>query len=602
MSTRFRCCIALFCGWIVVGAAVAGPVSGAIFTTLWDGSLVNGNIYTNTMDVYLDGGPGPNAPAKAAGLPEGDYFFQVTDPSGKKLLSLDPVASRRVHVNAAGVIDMVYPAPTITEIKGKDKSTWGTHASYPDIDHDELGAVTVQLMPYKQTPNKGGVYKVWMTPTNRFEGEIDIVDNGYGAGYFHGFIPAWSKTDNYKVWEEDGNGGGPQRDWFHFLYVFKFGDYNANGEWDVEEPALNWEVTAVDPLGVTNTYWTPTNLVVLEEWFDARAPWTSVVTEIIPEKWMQTVVATGDSITNLAEQLLAASVDVTYDANENQDRYVVFGNVPLGSVLVRKFYDRDVDGEQDGEEPLLADWVFYLDGLTVGGAEVHLTNTTDATGHALFDYLLPGTYEVSELLPAGWICTTETMPGIELLAGEDVVLAVGNALTSTNADFGTKGYWHNKNGLEETTLADFDYLNSLLPWQAPSSYFDDGDEPINGRFQDDTLVPAAKGSWGEEIAPAGSAWAEQAQFLVDANAGGDPREQLAQQLDAFIMNARHRLPFGSAIWVPFPSGGMWVTTTDLIAAAVEVWGTGTPSEQNEMAGILDALNNEDDLLHIVWMP
>ena len=72
---------------LTVAVACGGPLPGAIFTTMPDGSRVNANIYTNAYDVYLDGGPGPNAPPGAAGLPEGDYYFQVTDPSGKKLLS-----------------------------------------------------------------------------------------------------------------------------------------------------------------------------------------------------------------------------------------------------------------------------------------------------------------------------------------------------------------------------------------------------------------------------------------------------------------------------------------------------------------------------------
>ena len=75
---------------ITVAAAV-GPAlpasadapSGAIFTTLPDGSEVNFNIYDSKDDVYLDGGPGPGAPQGAAGLDDGTYVFQITDPSGK---------------------------------------------------------------------------------------------------------------------------------------------------------------------------------------------------------------------------------------------------------------------------------------------------------------------------------------------------------------------------------------------------------------------------------------------------------------------------------------------------------------------------------------
>ncbi len=83
--------------------ARAAKVSGAIFTTVFDGSTVNSNHYPSKCAVYLDGGPGPNAPAKAAGLPDGDYYFQVTDPSGAVLLSTDPVSNRRFQV-AQGVI------------------------------------------------------------------------------------------------------------------------------------------------------------------------------------------------------------------------------------------------------------------------------------------------------------------------------------------------------------------------------------------------------------------------------------------------------------------------------------------------------------------
>ena len=44
--------------------SAAPPLSGAIFTTTVDGSIVNENVrYEKKEDVYLDGGPGPNAPS-----------------------------------------------------------------------------------------------------------------------------------------------------------------------------------------------------------------------------------------------------------------------------------------------------------------------------------------------------------------------------------------------------------------------------------------------------------------------------------------------------------------------------------------------------------
>ena len=81
------------------------------------------------------------------------------------------------------------------------------HVSGIDLDHNELGAITVQLYPYDDTPNPGGVYKVWVTQVadyaNTNDGLVKKTDPVNGENYqpanYHGFIPAKSKTDNYKV-------------------------------------------------------------------------------------------------------------------------------------------------------------------------------------------------------------------------------------------------------------------------------------------------------------------------------------------------------------------------------------------------------------------
>ena len=135
----------------------AQPLPGAIFTTIANGTIVNANVqYTSKCDVYLDGGPGVNAPVGAAGLPSGDYYFQVTDPSGKKLLSTDVVSNRRFTVSSAGVIT------AYTGVGGPP------HPTAIDITNPPAtGAITIQLAnttcptDYLDTPNNGGVYKAW---------------------------------------------------------------------------------------------------------------------------------------------------------------------------------------------------------------------------------------------------------------------------------------------------------------------------------------------------------------------------------------------------------------------------------------------------------
>ncbi len=186
-------CALLVCVLVAAALPVAAqPLSGAIFTTLPDGSEVNFNIYPSKDLVYLDGGPGPGAPASAAGLPDGIYVFQVTDPSGKTLLSTDAAMCRQFTVSGGLITGVV-------DVGGCQ------HVTGLDIDH---GATTVQLMPYDDTPNNGGEYKAWATPVAAYlagcaalgvNNGLGVVDCGYHGGNFHGFIPADSKTDNFKT-------------------------------------------------------------------------------------------------------------------------------------------------------------------------------------------------------------------------------------------------------------------------------------------------------------------------------------------------------------------------------------------------------------------
>src|SRR6266705_2265541 len=62
---------------------VAAQLTGAIFSTDSTCTDVNRNIFAIKDDVYIDGGP---AHPGGAGLPDGSYCVQVTDPSGATVL------------------------------------------------------------------------------------------------------------------------------------------------------------------------------------------------------------------------------------------------------------------------------------------------------------------------------------------------------------------------------------------------------------------------------------------------------------------------------------------------------------------------------------
>jgi hypothetical protein len=220
-------CIAMF-----IPLTVSAQLSGAIFTTLPDGSEVNYNIYSDKNDVYLDGGPGPGAPQTAAGLPDGRYVFQVTDPSGKTLLSTDAVQCREFDVAAGIITGVAGPCP---------------HAFGADVDH---GATTVQLMPYNDTPNPGGEYKVWVEKLATWPSQCALSNVDCTLrGTFHGFKPSLSKTDNYKV------GSSPRE-----LDTRFFFDANGDGFKNADETWIDGlEITWHDTLGNSNNKWSYLN-------------------------------------------------------------------------------------------------------------------------------------------------------------------------------------------------------------------------------------------------------------------------------------------------------------------------------------------------------
>jgi len=207
-NSLFRCLLLLALAVaIAVPSYAGGPgLSGAIFTTISDGSEVNFNIYASKDLVYLNGGP-PVGGTGAAGLPgpgstvfgvqiSGVYVFQVTAPpaSGGKatLLSTDAAQCRVFQVNSNGVI---------TGLAGSCQ----THDA--SNTNTNTGGVTVQLIPFNDTPNNGGEYKAWVTPIEFFgygsSSSACKINTGTTGGNCNvgtfGFVPQYSKVDNFKV-------------------------------------------------------------------------------------------------------------------------------------------------------------------------------------------------------------------------------------------------------------------------------------------------------------------------------------------------------------------------------------------------------------------
>lgn len=577
-------------------ASFTGPVTGAIFTTTVNGDVINENVhYTYKTDVYLDGGPGPNAPSTAAALQPGDYVYQVTDPSGKFLLSTDHISCRAVHVNEFGVISEIYTGTNYVWSHGNWEPVTCQHNQGVDVDHN---AITVQLYPFDNTPNKGGVYKVWMTPVAYYQGDLNYVPNkandpvngeNYQPGYYHGFIPKYSKTDNFKVFEKAPHYITPT------ITVQKFNDKNFNGIFDNgDEYVTGWQVSQTDSLLVTNDIYT-------EAVVSAATSGLYTFVEDTPLNTLQTAsYLDGNQLSTFPTA--TPQVDVNVAGNSGETHNVLFGNVGLGHVTACKIYDANTNGIVDPGETGVAGWKFELSGTLANGA-VYQTHVlfSSGTGCATFTDLLPGTYTVTEVMPNDpfWVSTSpvsKTFTIESVIEGSSIVGTSKTAVFTNyyvyiyNTAFGTKGYWHNKNGLSELTVNDINYVNSLVPYASPSTYFQAGDEPFDGYFSDGTPVTAAFNDvTGEQIWAAGTWQSEVSHFLVDSNSGGNASEQLAQQLLAFIFNLQHRTTEGTSSVIYFD--GQYLTGDQIIQQAINAWSSNNHDYEVWFASQLDQYNN-----------
>jgi len=442
-----------------------GPLRGAIWNTIRDGSIVDGTtVFDFKTDVYIKGGPQPNAPAFAAGLNDGIYVFQVTDPSGKELLSQSPAKCRMFQVAGGQIVHQVRPDEIPHELAGalsntydsnlsNGQSTWidchdpdplnGQHSTGP---HPQ-GGITIQLMPFLDTPNPGGVYKTWVTPAEVYiarGGGLDNVPGSNGVqsqvrvrGTTIGFVPDKGfgpprsniKTDNFKV------EGVPPR-----IIVEKWDDVHQTGDIDLatDEKIVGWPVLVFEPVNgydILHENFTPFA-------FNAVPGTTVKVCELDRDGWGFSFAqingnsATTTSITHDDDSYICVEVEV---GQSDTEILVAFGNFEFGTKSGLKFHDLNATGVQDEGDLGLQNWAIHLfkhDGTEYVFEEEALT--VGAGGGYTFDNLGAGDYRVCEVLKEDWLQslphTTTTVP-----AGETLVTDC-NAFDDANTTYGQYGY------------------------------------------------------------------------------------------------------------------------------------------------------------------
>ena len=293
-----------------LAVAISPTAFGQVYTSLVTGATVNANIYTDKGAVYLSAGP---LGCNQNGLAPGDYYFQVTTPNGTLLSNdaLDPVSNRKITVQSGSKFGTIYT---------------GTHGSAvisTGCVSPNDSKVLVQAMPYDDTTNNGGEYKVWLYgPNCQVVSDVPgmLLETALSAG-----CP--SKTDNFKVDICSVNCGGGD-DPTSSLSGVKYYDANANGVKEEGEVLIpNWRVDYTISSATSSTFTNASG-----QWGIVVASGSNVLAcEVMPAtgSYIQTgplVGATSGLLATANGQrcwvVTAASGDIT-----NLD----FGNVCLGA-------------------------------------------------------------------------------------------------------------------------------------------------------------------------------------------------------------------------------------------------------------------------------
>ncbi len=432
----------------------SAAVTGAIYTTNVDASKVNQNLYENKDDVFLSGGPRPPACNQPGLAPDGDYYFQVTDPSGATLLSSDALSCRVVTVTGGVVTAYVGGCGHATGIPASLCSGPG------------LLKITVGLSPYDDTPNMGGVYKLWMTPVGDVAAGCD--PTGLGAGCF---VDASSKTDNFRVKNETP----PELE--SELDIFKFCDANANGVLDPNELLLGLNGWSVGATGLSSCSGTTGSDGQGRTVCSPLLPGNYSVAEVLQAGFTHTATChdgfcgicsvTTSTSCNLDTDCLVGETCSLFDGVSSfpitlgggQISEVDFGNISKGSISGSKLDDKT-------NAPIQNLKVVLTGTQQVDGANVSLCTLTKSDGTYSFPNLLAGTYTATEMPPSGVISFPPTSCTKTLTLDGTCAVSSATCDAFRNACLGaggglTLGFWSNRNGQALETASDFTALTAL---------------------------------------------------------------------------------------------------------------------------------------------
>ncbi len=183
--------------------------------------------------------------------------------------------------------------------------------------------------------------------------------------------------------------------------------------------------------------------------------WTS--TEPVRYVWVKG--GHGGNLYDYGEEGAEAGAELYTPINPNNGKRYAISHVTffyceedvipeLPKLIIKKFYDANVNGEWDEDEPELFDWKVKI--IDEDGEEMDFFTVYE-------EYVLPGTYTVEEYMLDHWIATTPMSVEVTLQNGDEKKVVFGNVCLGAGGGH-TIGFWGNKNGEK---LVSADYLGIL---------------------------------------------------------------------------------------------------------------------------------------------
>ncbi|MEO8431554.1 MAG: SdrD B-like domain-containing protein [Acidobacteriota bacterium] len=408
--------------------SASAQIPGAIQTL--DASGAARRTFAHREDVFLAAGSAATPCRAAEYLTDGDYYFQVTDSTGRRLLSVDPVSQRRFTVRH-GVI----------EAAAASEPSLPRHLPGPA---SACGSASLGLAPFADVGPGEASYVVWVTPVSSLDGDPNSIDPVCGDRCFHGFRAESSRLLAFRV--EDKRNCQPT----FCASGAKFQDANGNGVRDSGEAGIpGVEIDFDSGNGVVLSGLTgPDGSYQVCGLTDGG---TFRATESVPFGFLQT----GPLDHRLSRRVVARDLGYLISFCDANVSGLDFGNQALPNAIGgTKFEDLNANGLRDPGEPGLAGVSISLfPGVAPNPTGVSRTVVTDTNGNFLFTNSAAGPFFLVETPPAGF---TQTTPASGSIGG--TLAAGGSSLDNVFGNFrgaltgavsGLKFLDANGNGLQD---------------------------------------------------------------------------------------------------------------------------------------------------------